>query len=284
MSDKAQITFPFMRLHAPRSASAKALVPAPRPVARRSAVRVPDGPDQASLPFARATPRLFVHEGARQLLEKRMASLIGDNVALSVTDNRRTMISSRRRGGTLEVRVHHMFLDADVFTVRALARYVRHGDRAASVLVGRFIESHRQRIAASGTRQVTLRTEGEHHDLGAVFERLNVQYFGGIVDARATWGRRRSGRRSRATIKLGTYCAEQKLIRIHPSLDRKWVPRYFVAYIMYHEMLHHVVPMPVIEGRRQFHSEEYRARERAFADYERAIRWEKRWVHRLLRA
>jgi hypothetical protein len=74
------------------------------------------------------------------------------------------------------------------------------------------------------------------------------------------------------------------LIRIHPALDQSWVPRYFVEYIVYHEMLHHVIPMPERNGRRQLHTPEFRARERAFAHFERALAWERRHVHRLLRS
>ena len=239
---------------------------------------------QAELPFSSAFPQLFVHEGARQLLEKRLGALVSERVVLSVTDNRRTMITSQRRTGVLRVRLHHMFLDADPFTLRALARYIKRGERAASSIVGRYIDSNQQRIRPALRRSITLRTDGDHHDLRSVFDLLNGSYFGGLVDAQITWGRQAPPRkrRRRRSIKLGTYCAEEKLIRIHPALDQVWVPRYFLEYIVFHEMLHHVTPMPMQNGRRQFHTRDFRERERAFAHYDRAIRWEKRFVHRLL--
>jgi hypothetical protein len=61
------------------------------------------------------------------------------------------------------------------------------------------------------------------------------------------------------------------------------VPRYFVAYVLYHEMLHHVVPMPVVDGKRIFHGDEFQLKERVFRHYDRAMRWEARFVERLLR-
>ena len=39
---------------------------------------------------------------------------------------------------------------------------------------------------------------------------------------------------------MGSYSADSKVIRIHPALDQPLVPRFFVEWIVFHEMLHHV--------------------------------------------
>lgn len=224
---------------------------------------------------------------ARRRLEVQLAATLGAPLRLLVTDNRSTMISSSRRRGRLEVRLHHMFLEADAVTVGALARYVSRRDRKASATLGTFIESRRERIAAPRSRVRALRTAGAHHDLATIWREVNDRYFGGTLDARVTWGRRpglaRRRRRARRTIKLGTYCSDEQLVRVHPALDQEFVPRYFVAYIVFHEMLHHVMPMPVTRGRRQVHTRAFKEREATFEHYERAMKWEKRYVHRLLR-
>jgi len=87
------------------------------------------------------------------------------------------------------------------------------------------------------------------------------------------------------------------LIRIHPVLDRAWVPRYFVAYVVYHEMLHHMIPsargnarqassnIASAKGqiaRRVLHPPEFLERERQFRGYDRALDWERRHINRLL--
>jgi hypothetical protein len=229
-------------------------------------------------------PHLFVHEGARQQLEKSLRRTLGQRIILAITDNRRTMITAHPAGGALEVRVHHMFLDADPFTQVALGRYLRYGDRAANAAIGAYIEANQQRIRPPRPRH-SLRTEGQKHDLKAIFGRLNDTYFQGIVDADVTWGRRaKRPQRQRTSIKLGTYCADRKLIRIHPALDRSWVPRYFVEYVVFHEMLHHMMPMPIRDGRRELHTPEFRESEMRFRHYARAIEWERQHVSRLLRS
>ena len=262
------------------------LVAAP-PLAR-SAVRVPGRLNEGSGESPNTgTPDLFVHEGARQQLERSLRRVIGQRIVLAITDNRRNMVSARPIPGALEVRVHHMFLDADPFTQHAVGRYLRYGDRAASLTVGSYIEANQQRIrpARNGRAGRTLRTQGRKHDLQAMFNRLNDTYFQGMVDARVSWGRRsKSPNGQRWSIKLGTYCADRKLIRIHPALDRSWVPRYFVEYVVFHEMLHHMMPMPVRDGRRELHTPEFRQGEQRFRHYTRAIEWERQHLGRLLRS
>lgn len=260
-----------------------------RPLAPRvspAAVRVPDPRvTPVEIAFPAADPQLYVHEGARQALERRLAKEHHRAVVLSVTDNRRQMISLAQRGGVLRARVHHMFLDAPTLVQEALARYLVRGDRAASLVVTKFIDENAFRIRAFQPVQTPLLTQGDHHDLLAVFQKVNEKYFGGAVDALVTWGKRtrpKAGRRT--TIKLGSYSAVERLIRVHPVLDKGWVPRYFVSYIVYHEMLHHVIPSSQGAGRRMLHPPLFVARERLFRDYERALAWERAHVGRLLRA
>jgi hypothetical protein len=252
-----------------------------------AALRVPDPRhSQLEVSFPSGHPQIFVHEGARQSLERRLAVGAHRPVFLSVTDNRRNMISYANHGGVLRARIHHMFLDAPVTVQDALVQYVVRGDRSASHLVGRYIDDNGHRIRASRPVLTPLTTQGAAHDLYAAFQKVNDTYFGGNVDALITWGKRGRSRRDepRRSIKLGSYSAVERLIRVHPVLDKKWVPRYFLAYIIYHEMLHHVIPSSHGNGRRMLHPPLFQSRERLFRDFDRALAWEKSHVGRLLRS
>lgn len=272
-----------------------------RPPVSAAAIRIPDRVSaQLALVFPSAAPQLFVHEGARQALERKLkAACPGRPVILSITDNRHSIISHSVKQGVLHARIHHMFLDAPPRVVDALVRYVTRGDRGASALVGNYIEANGARLARRRARAIPLHTKGEHHDLLAIFEDINARYFGGACHALVTWGKRQPRRTSspRKAIKLGSYASLERLIRIHPALDRSWVPRYFVAFVVYHEMLHHMIPaarggprsaasLASASGhapRRVLHPPELLERERLFRNYERAIDWEKRHIARLLR-
>lgn len=124
---------------------------------------------------------------------------------------------------------------------------------------------------------------GEVHDLLEIYRDLNQRYFRGSVRAEIGWGRRPSGSpRRRRSLRLGWYCVEDQVIRIHRTLDRALVPAYFVSSIVYHEMLHQKHPIPTVGGRRQYHTREFLAEERLFHDYERALLFARQNLHRLL--
>ena len=207
-------------------------------------------------------------------------------VVLSITDNRHSIISRSVGRGVLRARIDHMFLDAPQLIVDALVAYVARGDKVASARIGEYIEAHGDRLLRQ-TRPSALHTKGKHHDLLAIFHELNARYFDGLANPLITWGKRgRKSSKARTTIKLGSYSAVERLIRIHPTLDRAWVPRYFVASIIHHEMLHHMIPagaVTFLTSRRCIHPPEFRERERHFAHFSRSLEWEKRHIGRLLR-
>jgi hypothetical protein len=252
-----------------------------------AAIRIPERVRaQLRLVFPAQSPRLFVHEGARQALERKLRAAFAGPVILSITDNRHSIITHRvssRGVRTLHARIHHMFLDAPPFVVDALVRYVTKGDRDASATLGDFIDDNGFQVARR-KRSAPLTSKGKHHDLLAIYGKLNDRYFDGAMNVLITWGKRPTTRsKERRTIKLGSYSAIDRLIRVHPALDRKWVPRYFVSYIVYHEMLHHVIPGSRGLGRVNMHPPEFKEREREFRYFQRALEWEKRHVARLLR-
>ena len=272
MNQDPQIAFPFLQEHQ------RGLAPIVRPrVTTRPSRRL-----EAHSVLSEA------YESARQLLERELATRIeGGRVVLEVTDNRHTMISVRRDQGIYRVRVHRMFLDAGNDVVHALGRYVCRNDRAASTVLGRFIDlnQHRIRHARRVPRSVTIETAGKVFNLQEIFNDLNRRYFIGAIDARITWGQRlsKNGKRRRHnSIKMGSYSVEDKLIRIHPSLDRNFVPRSFLEWIVYHEMLHQKHAIPIVKGRRQFHTREFLNDESGFEHYHISRRWERENLNRIL--
>lgn len=211
----------------------------------------------------------------------------GKTLDLTLTDNRYSMIAVMRRRDGYRLRLHRMFVGAGPRIMRAVARYVVHNDRRASALLGEYIEQHQHviREIPRRPRRLTLRTAGKHHHLGEIFDRLNGAWFGAAFDARITWGpATRAGRgRRRRSIKMGSFAIEDRIIRIHPVLDHPSVPGFFVAWIVFHEMLHGKHEVVRHDGRRRFHSPAFVADERAYPDYDRAVAWEKANIDRLLR-
>jgi hypothetical protein len=215
-------------------------------------------------------------------LARHLSDELGLPVRLSVTDNRTTMISFRRAPSALRLRLHHMFLDAPEPVVRAVADYAGRGHRRAGRVLDDFIRLEQPRIRQErDLSDERFSPVGRFFHLDEIRDRLNERFFQGGVRACIGWGRT-PGRRRRKSIRLGVYDHQTREIRIHPALDHPEVPRFFVEFIVFHEMLHQLFPSSNGPGRRVHHPRAFRDRERAFPLYEAAIAWERENLRALL--
>jgi hypothetical protein len=126
--------------------------------------------------------------------------------------------------------------------------------------------------------------QGRFFNLREIFDKLNARYFRNRVprNYRIVWGRRRR-ERPRETVVFGTIQEDDRVIRIHPLLDRAFVPTWFLDYVVYHEMLHSVVSDRFDEeGRRIVHHERFMEKERQFHWFRRAKAWEQDNLARFL--
>ncbi len=221
------------------------------------------------------------------------AALDGRLGKLTLTDNRSTIVSARDNGaGKLDVRIQRCFAAAPDETVAAVAEFLSSDKgsparQRALAEIRAYFQRHRppRSLIRRRPQRIVLRPVGQTLDLRQVRDEVNRRYFDGELEVHITWGRRPSRRRRprrNYSVRLGTYSDRDRVVRIHRCLDRPRVPRYVVASVVYHEMLHAAVPPVERNGRRHVHTPEFRRRERLFADYERAERWLERNLKRLL--
>jgi hypothetical protein len=177
-----------------------------------------------------------------------------------------------------------MFLHAPAAVVIALGRGLRRRSRQADGEVRRFMNDNLFRVKKGERKLPPLVTRGRSHDLLDVFERLNARFFSGRLKVPITWGRG-SGRARRGGITFGSYDPVLALIRIHPVLDRREVPLYFLESVVYHEMLHHHLGgVADRAGRTVYHSRAFRQAEVLYPWHREALAWEKENIPHLLRA
>ncbi len=225
----------------------------------------PDSADmQLALPF---TP---TEHALRRTLEERL----GRPVSLVLTDNSTTVLSCRTRDGVLSVRLHRMFLSADSRVIGEIVSYLNNR-RGAMPHFRSFLRANREDMRRKPAKKVAVRTGGRYHDLSELYDEINRAYFGNKVTTTITWGsgRPRSAVRKRT---VGSYSERSKTIRINPLLDRKDVPACYVAFVVYHEMLHADMGTAMRGTRRSVHPREFRRREKLFQEYEKAMAWEGR--------
>lgn len=254
----------------------------------------------SSLPLPEVSrPQLVPNPDAPRLeLLRRLNRLAAGRLrSLTLTDNRRTILSVRPAPAAdrsrLELRIHHSFVAAPETVLRAVADFVdskRGSERARQALL--LIREHfsHHRVGIGRVRQPVLRPQGSALDLREIADDLNRRYFEEALLVNITWGRAsglpgRTCRRGRtSSLQLGSYSYEDNLIRVHRVLDDPGVPRYVVEAVVHHELLHAAMPPEVRNGRRFFHTPEFRQRERRFRNLGRANTWIQQHLPELLKA
>lgn len=192
--------------------------------------------------------------------------------------------SIRLRHDTAYVRLSDLLRDAPLEVTEAAAAillsrlYRRRLPHGFEDLYKQYAQSHVTRRKLHAVRKTRARrkirdAQGKHHDLAALFDTLNEKYFRGTLPkSKIGW----STRRWRS--QLGIFDPALDQICINKTLDHPNVPEYVVAYVLYHEMLHRKHPIKLARCRLEAHSREFRAEEKKFGDYARAMRFLKRFA------
>jgi hypothetical protein len=176
-----------------------------------------------------------------------------------------------------------MFLTAPDDVTRALGQYITRATPTCQAILRQYMDAnatdHEDDTAPA--KPLTLRSRGHHYDLHALAASVNQEFFSGEMKINITWSRGavEPARGRRRHIIFGSYDRRHSLIRIHPALDSPDVPEFFVKFVIYHEMLHHILDItPTPGGRRCIHTQQFRDRERRHPDYKRSLEWEAKFM------
>lgn len=209
---------------------------------------------------------------------------LGGNRALPVIDVRFYPYAGLRhtiriRSGQVYVRLSDLLKDCPPEVMRALAFVL-----VARLLGKKVPEAYERTYREYSLKPEVMRTSdiarrnrgrkmvstsrGRTYDLDKMFAKLNRKYFESeLVKPTITWSQRKTRN------VLGHHDRVYETITISKSLDSPLVPDWFVEYILYHEMLHMKHEARMINGRRYYHTTEFRMDERRFARYEDAQVW-----------
>lgn len=206
-------------------------------------------------------------------------------IHLRINNNASTLLSlvRPRDGSPVRFSVHKMFLGAPEEVTTALGQYITRATPACQAVLRRYMDEHTDDLHEehSDPKTLTLRSRGRVYDLHKLADEVNREFFHPPIQINITWSRGavEPARGRRRHIIFGSYDRRNALIRIHPALDSEDVPEFFVKFVIYHEMLHHVLdPRPQPGGRRCVHTPQFRDRERRHPDYRRALEWEAKFM------
>ncbi|MCH9633164.1 MAG: hypothetical protein S4CHLAM6_15160 [Chlamydiae bacterium] len=210
-------------------------------------------------------------------LKEMLQALTKMQVDLTINDNRSTMISIlERKRKYARISIHRMFLNSTNEVVIALAELVKNKkSKEHSQTIRHFIdESSTDYEYREKLDKKKLDALGNFFDLNELYQKVNKQYFQSELDLSITWFGNKN-RRPKSQICFGLYQQPLKLVKINRILDQKNTPTYFIEYIIYHEMLHHIYrPETSASGYRRIHTQKFREKEKEFLDYNQAKDWE----------
>lgn len=189
------------------------------------------------------------------------------------------VLTIRRREEVMYVRFSDLLKRAPTEVLEGAAAlllsrvYRRRAPRALVLPYLEYARSNRMRrridwIRRRRVRRVPTLAQGRHHDLAALFDRLNQQYFGGQLQRPHIGWSVRSWRRQ-----FGSYDPGPNQIVLNRRMDRPGVPQFVVEYVLYHEMLHVKHPARRSGCTLLSHSPEFRCEEKQFAQFRVARRF-----------
>jgi hypothetical protein len=181
----------------------------------------------------------------------------------------------RLREGKALVRLSDMLEGAPDNVVRAIAHILlaklyrkpvdaSHANRYRRHLGSEAVTRRAEQVRRSRGRKNVLTPHGHHYNLEEIFDRLNRQFFNGLLGRPVLTWSAHSARRL-----LGHYDAAHNTIVVSRVFDRPETPLYAVEYLLFHEMLHLKHPVRMRGGRRCVHSREFQREEKMFPELNR---------------
>lgn len=176
----------------------------------------------------------------------------------------------RLENGRLEVRISDLLAGAPAPVTEALAYillcklYRKPVPRACAHRYRLYLNRRDVRRQVHLVRQIRGRKfisgpQGEYRNLEIVFQRLNRQFFDGLLgQPQLGWSR------SSARGLLGHFDPSHNAIIISRIFDQETTPELALDYVMFHEMLHLRFPVDHQGARRRVHTREFREAEKKF--------------------
>jgi hypothetical protein len=205
----------------------------------------------------------------------KLRALVPLTLEVKFNQNRTSFLTLlERRWNYARVSIHECFLEAPTPVLLALATFImgNRGVRKAQTVLRQFIQKQSAQLNHAPKK---LEPIGKVYDLNPLYHSINQEYFEGRLNLNLTWFGK-VGKKPRRKVTFGLYQDSLRLVKIHSMLDDISIPDYFLSFVLYHEMLHAVVPGYHDEtGHFRVHGPEFKRREKEFLFYKEAKVWEK---------
>lgn len=199
---------------------------------------------------------------------------------LVIHDNVHTLASIDKRK---RLRLQEVFYNADTRVIRSLMRVIgRKKRKGDNELVNKYLSENPPHRGINGIPISLLKDcygpFGRAYDLQKILKKVMNKYTGNIDNIMITW---RKPTKGRSSITWGSYrsLGDGGLIRINALLDRPQVPEYVVESVVYHELMHHIVPSETDGNVNRVHTRKFREMMSKYPNSDKAEEWKKKYFN-----
>ena len=218
-------------------------------------------------------------------LQVHLQTLLKKPVKVTATRNQSQVFTYRESAsGNISIRLHRDYLKAPEEIRIAIRDYCLYQRKQDWKLISDYADQCG--VADPSPAAQRIESKGEHFDLKKLYNEVNAEHFSGKIKLNIGWGRqpkRRNKRRRTRSIVFGSYNRAQNLIRIHPQMDREDMDERFIRYVIFHEMLHHIVPCEKSGDRTLHHPPNFKKLEKQYPGYDEMRVLSKKWLDLLTR-
>ncbi len=210
-------------------------------------------------------------------LKIKLEDLLGKRIELLLKDNRSVFLRVKKGFFSFKITLHKVFLEAEEEELKALKEWIKKKSKTSQKHLKTFFTKHLvHRNYSHKINLATLKPIGQHYNLQEIYDDLNQLYFQSSLKLNITWRKAPVYRKYRR-ITFGSFSPALKLIRINSLLDNPKIPFYFVSFVVYHEILHYVYPIKILNGRKSAHFKAFKEAEKGFSEYQEAEAFRKQF-------
>lgn len=201
----------------------------------------------------------------RAKLARFFSEKTGLRVLLRLHRNKSNWLSFKKEEGTIFLSLHEHFLEGTDEVIEDVLSMLQ-GKRGLTAKSRSFLFAKENQPIEAASEPI-----GHFWNLSELYREVEKTYFADL-NLKITWFGEMAKKRGRIT--LGQYDASCRLVKVHRLLDSDQIPKFFLHFIIYHEILHSIYsPKPHSKGFLSIHPKEFRVKEREFREYRQAQEW-----------
>lgn len=216
------------------------------------------------------------------LFHETIENLLNKKISLKINDNKTVFLSAKYLPfNKLKLSLHKCFLSAPDEILNHLKKYLVGSRKRDSLkYIKNYVEHYfKENRNKYSVEKKALWAEGDVYNLQNIFDELNKIYFEGKLENLCITWIKKPRYVKRRSITFGSYDNIYRKIKINKILDGVKIPYYFISFIIFHEILHDLYQIEVLEsGRRCVHTKKFKKHEKIFIYYNKARKFEKTFM------